>query len=110
MITTGMVRKIDDLGRVIIPRDIRRKLFGNNGEGQPIEFFIGEDNTVILKAARQETYKWEPIVNAHGELVEFICECGCSSQAASAYCPDCGVRMDNSDIEERIKIAAREAL
>ena len=46
--------------------------------------------------------KWTPIINAIGELVEFICDCGCSSQAAHNYCPDCGMKMDNSDIEKRI--------
>ena len=49
-------------------------------------------------------------MNAHGELVEFICDCGCGSQAASNYCPDCGTKMDNSDIEERIQKAIHEAI
>ena len=46
----------------------------------------------------------------NGELVEFICDCGCSSQAASKYCPDCGTKMDNSDIEERIQEAIHKAI
>lgn len=43
-------------------------------------------------------------------LTEFIRNCGCSSQGASNYCPDCGTKMDNSDIEERIQKAMRLAL
>lgn len=46
MKTTGMVRQIDDLGRVVIPKEIRR----TNGweEGDPLEIFTDYD-TVILK-------------------------------------------------------------
>ena len=39
-----------------------------------------------------------------------MCDCGCSSQVASNYCPDCGTKMDNSDIEERIQKAIHEAI
>lgn len=53
---------------------------------------------------------WEPIVNALGELVEFICDCGCSQTAAHNYCPNCGKKMDNSNIEQRIKIAINNEL
>lgn len=38
-----------------------------------------------------------------------MCECGCGSSAASSYCPDCGTKMDNSDIGERIEQAKRDA-
>lgn len=54
--------------------------------------------------------KWEPVVNAMGELVEFLCDCGCGQTAAHNYCPNCGKEMDNSDIEKRIAIATADAL
>lgn len=44
---TGIIRRIDDLGRISLPKDIRRSL--QLREGDPIEIFLGEDNTVCLK-------------------------------------------------------------
>ena len=109
MKVTGIIRRIDDLGRIVIPKEIRREIYGEaDVEGQPIEFFV-ERNTIILKPYRA-TNVWEPIVNAHGELTEFICDCGCSSKSASNYCPNCGTKMDNSGIEERIKKAIQKAI
>ncbi|WP_369696082.1 AbrB/MazE/SpoVT family DNA-binding domain-containing protein [Paenibacillus lautus] len=43
---TGIVRRIDDLGRVVIPKSIRRPL--GIGEGDPLEFYTYE-NSIILK-------------------------------------------------------------
>src|SRR5690554_4802800 len=55
---TGIVRRIDDLGRVVIPKEIRRTL--RIREGDPLEIFTEKDGEVILK-------KYSPI----GELSEF---------------------------------------
>ena len=38
MKATGIVRRVDDLGRVVIPKEIRRTM--NIGEGEPLEMFI----------------------------------------------------------------------
>ena len=46
MKSTGIVRRFDDLGRVVIPKEIRRKLLLK--EGDPMEIFI-EDGGVYLK-------------------------------------------------------------
>ena len=43
---TGIVRRIDDLGRVVIPKEIRRTLLLK--EGDPLEIFV-EDGGVYLK-------------------------------------------------------------
>lgn len=41
MITTGIVRRFDDLGRIHIPKEIRKKVFGKyNVEGTPMEIFM----------------------------------------------------------------------
>lgn len=55
MKATGIVRRIDDLGRVVIPKEIRRTL--RIREGDPLEIFTGGDGNVIFK-------KYSPI----GEL------------------------------------------
>ncbi len=55
---TGIVRRIDDLGRVVIPKEIRRTL--RIREGDPLEIFTDKEGEVILK-------KYSPI----GELSDF---------------------------------------
>lgn len=47
MKATGIVRRIDDLGRVVIPKEIRRSL--KIREGDPLEIFLGDDNCVCFK-------------------------------------------------------------
>ena len=47
MKATGIVRRIDDLGRVVIPREIRRTL--GIREGDPLEIYTGNDGSVIFK-------------------------------------------------------------
>ena len=58
MRATGIVRRKDDLGRVVIPKEIRKTL--RIREGDPLEIFTAKDGEVILK-------KYSPI----GELNEF---------------------------------------
>lgn len=47
MKTNGIVRNIDDLGRIVIPKEIRKVL--QFREGDPLEIFVGEDGIVMLK-------------------------------------------------------------
>ncbi len=61
MRATGIVRRIDDLGRVVIPKEIRRTL--RIREGDPLEIFTDRQGEVILK-------KYSPI----GELGTFAKE------------------------------------
>ena len=64
MKATGIVRRIDDLGRVVIPKEIRRTM--RIREGDPLEIFTERDGEVIFK-------KYSPM----GELSEFagqICD------------------------------------
>ena len=50
MITTGIIRRIDDLGRIVIPREIREQAFGKTStEGKAMEFFYEKDGTIIMK-------------------------------------------------------------
>jgi len=44
---TGIVRRIDDLGRIVIPKEIRRTL--RIKESDPIEIFTGQEGLIILK-------------------------------------------------------------
>ncbi len=47
MKATGIVRRIDDLGRVVIPKEIRRNMRIRNGD--PLEIFIESSGEIILK-------------------------------------------------------------
>ena len=47
MKATGIVRRIDELGRVVVPKEIRRTL--RIREGDPLEIFTDRDGEVILK-------------------------------------------------------------
>jgi AbrB family transcriptional regulator (stage V sporulation protein T) len=58
MKATGIVRRIDDLGRVVVPKEIRRTL--RIREGDPLEIYTDREGEIILK-------KYSPI----GELGQF---------------------------------------
>ena len=47
MKSTGIVRKIDELGRVTLPIELRRTL--EISEGDPVEIFVEEDKIVLQK-------------------------------------------------------------
>ena len=47
MKATGIVRRIDDLGRIVVPKEIRRTI--RIREGEPMEIFTGRDGEIILK-------------------------------------------------------------
>lgn len=51
MKATGIVRRIDDLGRVVVPKEIRRTL--KIREGDPIEIFTEKDGEIILRKYSQ---------------------------------------------------------
>ena len=50
MKATGIIRRMDDLGRIQIPKELRKKVFNIDrwsSVGVPFEFFIDEDSVVI---------------------------------------------------------------
>lgn len=58
MKATGIVRRIDDLGRIVIPKEIRRTM--RIREGDPMEIFTSREGEILLK-------KYSPV----GEMSEF---------------------------------------
>ena len=62
MKATGIVRRIDDLGRVVIPKEIRRTM--RIREGDPLEIYTDREGEVIFK-------KYSPM----GELGSFASQC-----------------------------------
>ena len=75
MKATGIVRRIDDLGRVVIPKEIRRTL--RIRESDPLEIFTDREGEIILK-------KYSPI----GELSTFAKEYA-EALAQAAGCIAC---------------------
>ncbi len=63
MKATGIVRRIDDLGRVVIPKEIRRTL--RIREGEQLEIFTGKDSEIILK-------KYSPL-GEFGKTADELC-------------------------------------
>ena len=78
MKATGIVRRIDDLGRVVIPKEIRRTM--RIREGDPLEIYTDRDGEVIFK-------KYSPV----GELASFaasICDTLHKTTGATALISD----------------------
>ena len=71
MKATGIVRRIDDLGRIVIPKEIRRTL--RIKEGDPLEIYTDREGEVIFK-------KYSPI----GELQSFASEYADALQKTSS--------------------------
>ena len=80
MKATGVVRRIDDLGRIVVPKEIRRTL--RIREGDPLEIFTDKDGEIILK-------KYSPI----GELGVFAQQ----YVDATAHILGCGVCVSDRD-------------
>ena len=81
MKATGIVRRIDDLGRVVIPKEIRRTM--RIREGDPLEIFTNRDGEVIFK-------KYSPI----GELGDFATQYAETLAKTSGH-PVCITDKDN---------------
>ncbi|MBR5135178.1 MAG: AbrB/MazE/SpoVT family DNA-binding domain-containing protein [Clostridia bacterium] len=69
----GIVRQIDALGRIVIPKELRRTL--DISEGDSLELFI-EDNTVILR-------KYQPACMICGSAKSIV------TYKGRNFCPDC---------------------
>lgn len=86
MKATGIVRRIDDLGRVVVPKEIRRTL--RIREGDPMEIFTNRDGEIILK-------KYSPI----GEIDSF------AKQYADSLAQVSGYKILISDRDQIIAVA-----
>lgn len=86
MKATGIVRRIDDLGRVVVPKEIRRTL--RIREGDPMEIFTNREGEIILK-------KYSPI----GEIDNF------AKQYAESLAQVSGYKVIISDRDQIIAVA-----
>ena len=86
MKATGIVRRIDDLGRVVIPKEIRRTM--RIREGDPLEIYTDREGEVIFK-------KYSPI----GELTAF------ASQYAETLHRTCGLSVVICDRDSVVAVS-----
>ena len=86
MKATGIVRRIDDLGRVVIPKEIRRTL--RLREGTPLEIFTDREGEIILK-------KYSPMM----ELTAF------AGQYAEAMAQSTGLLVCITDRDQVIAVS-----
>ena len=75
MKTTGIIRRVDDLGRVVIPKEIRRNLGIRDGE--PLEIYTGNINGI-------------PCVSFAKYSVEFLDELNTVRDKIDGKMTDCG--------------------
>ena len=66
---TGIVRKLDELGRITLPIELRRNL--DIGEKDPVEIYVSEDMIILKKHAPSDTFTGatENLVEFHGKMV-----------------------------------------
>lgn len=57
MRATGIIRRVDDLGRVVIPKEIRRQM--KIKEGDPLEIFLEGSKVCLERYSPINTEKWE---------------------------------------------------
>lgn len=83
MRTTGVIRRIDDLGRIVVTKEIRRKL--NIREGDPLELYVGDDFVAFKKynsaksvktslAALKDAVMDEPTLECKTDLLKKLAE------------------------------------
>ncbi|MBQ7836452.1 MAG: AbrB/MazE/SpoVT family DNA-binding domain-containing protein [Clostridia bacterium] len=70
MKATGIVRRIDDLGRVVIPKEIRRTM--RIREGDPLEIYTDRDGEVIFKKY-SPIGEWSQIATQYAETLYKTC-------------------------------------
>ncbi len=81
MKSTGIVRKLDELGRITLPIELRRTL--GVGERDPLEIFVDEDRIVLTKYEPADIFSGEK-----GDLVDY-----------------CGKKVSKESIRELAKLA-----
>lgn len=90
MIATGIIRRIDDLGRVPIPKEIRREL--RICENEPLEISFNRDtNEITIRKYETEWDEAQRIANEHGKpCYEFFgCNILFERERAIRCCGNC---------------------
>ena len=102
MKATGIIRRFDDLGRIVIPKELRRQLFGTpeKSEGMLMEIFIDKDNIILRK---YEENKSDDVCEWKYNDSEYYFESSCDhlhifmsdgpKENEYRFCPYCGKKI-----------------
>ena len=102
MKSTGIIRRFDDLGRIVVPKEIRRQLFGTKFTGEPMEIFIDKDNIILRKYEenKDNVCECEIFDNSINNESQWVYETTCGkyvgeehTSKAFVYCPYCGKKI-----------------
>ena len=101
-----VVRRFDDLGRIVIPKEIRRLLFGTpeKSEGMPMEIFMDNDTIVLRK---YEENKADDVCEWKYNNSEYYWESSCEhlhifmsdgpEENEYKFCPYCGKKIKEKE-------------
>lgn len=107
MKATGIVRRFDDLGRIVIPKEIRKIMFGTwENTGQPVEIFMDKESIVLRKyeeKSKDDVCEWK-IEETTGVVWHCDDECTIYNPAYAknlkiiledfeCKCPNCGKKI-----------------
>ena len=107
MKSTGIVRRFDDLGRIVIPKEIRRQLFGTKyTDGEPMEIFMDKDDIILRKYEENKSddvCEWEKGSSGYVGYPAYYSKC-CTTNSNGLemrthiiadwkYCPYCGKKI-----------------
>ena len=91
------VRRFDDLGRIVIPKEMRKQLFGTpeKSEGMPMEIFMNKDDIVLRKYIEHisdDVCEWKRRTDDN------FLHTSCNNRAGAysdefKYCPYCGKKI-----------------
>lgn len=81
MKATGIVRRIDDLGRIVLPKELRKMMTIDKKD--PIEIYVEDDGSIILK-------KYQPACIFCGNAEDTI------DYKGKVFCKDCRDKMNKA--------------
>lgn len=100
MRATGIIRRFDDLGRIVIPKELRKQLFGTpeKSEGMLMEIFMDKDDIILRKYEADDVCEWK-LEDEEANLYLTGCQQrqlifeGTPKENGYRYCPYCGKKI-----------------
>ena len=93
-VVSESIEKFDDLGRIVIPKEIRAKLFGTKGnmplsENEPMEIFLNGEDIILRRYKGEELCEWKKNLLYPGKINNPHVD-ESMNIATTKYCPCCG--------------------
>ena len=93
----GIIRRFDDLGRIVIPKELRKQIFGtpDKSEGMPMEIFLDKDEIILRKYeenADDDVCEWK-YKHPFGDFPSCKNVNSISRDGNWKFCPYCGKKI-----------------